>query len=231
MKFVLLIVFLTLFSVIAILCWNEYRDLKLLKTVTSRKRGTRSERRLVVKLLKQGISPQTIFHDLYVRRPNGCYSQIDVVVPTKTGIIVFEVKDYSGWLFGKGYQSHWCQVLAYGKEKHRFYNPVKQNAAHIESLRQNLRTCISTDLPIYSVIVFYGKCYFRDISNIPNGVFVIKPCEVSNVVKFLMNRDVQVNYLDKREVLRLLRKSVVNGEDSQIVMQHRQMVRKVAYTF
>lgn len=219
------------FLFIIILLWNKHKNLKLLKTVTSPRRGTWSERDLVLKLLKYGIPSQTIFHDLYVRCSNGYFSQIDVVVPTKAGIIVFEVKDYSGWLFGKGNQSHWCQVLAYGKEKHKFYNPVKQNETHIKSLRQSLNTCISTDLPIYSVIVFYGDCRFRDISSIPNNTFVIKHHDLPQTLKFIMDKDVPVNYLNKREVLRLLRDSVMNGENPHIVAQHRQMVCNVTYNY
>jgi len=36
---------------------------------------------------------------LYIRKHNGDFAQIDLVVATKVGIIVFEVKDYRGWIF------------------------------------------------------------------------------------------------------------------------------------
>lgn len=74
----------------------------------------------VLNLLKGGINPKAIFHDLYIQKPNGEYTQVDVAVATKAGIIVFEVKDYSGWIFGNEHQRYWTQLLAYGKEKHRF---------------------------------------------------------------------------------------------------------------
>ncbi len=224
---VIIIAVISFLILIAVLRWNKYRNLKFLKTVTTPNRGTWSERRLIIRLLKMNIPSQTIFHDLYVRRPNGNYSQIDVVVPTKAGIIVFEVKDYSGWLFGKGYQSHWCQVLAYGQERHRFYNPVKQNETHIATLRQSLKQCISADIPIYSVIVFYGNCIFRDISGIPDNTFIIKSYELQRLMNFILNQDVKANYLDKRETVRLLREAVVNGENPQIVAQHSRMVHNV----
>lgn len=99
---------------------NQWRkNMALLRTVTDTNRGTWSERKLILKLLKHNIPAITIYHDLYVERYNGQYSQIDAVVVTKAGIIVFEVKDYSGWIFGKGYQNYWTQVLAYGKENYR----------------------------------------------------------------------------------------------------------------
>lgn len=95
---------------------REKKHLKqqALKNIKRSDRGTWSERQLVRTLLKAGIPNQVIFHDLYLRKPNGGCAQIDVVVPTSAGIIVFEVKDYSGWLFGKGDQEQWTQVLAYG---------------------------------------------------------------------------------------------------------------------
>lgn len=205
---------------------GEY--IELLKTVTNPNRGTYSERALIINLLELGIPPQTIFHDLYVRRPIGNYSQIDVVVPTKAGIIVFEVKDYSGWIFGNGLQSHWCQVLSYGREKYRFYNPVKQNETHISSIRHMLKYCISTDTPIYSVIVFYGNCILKDISKIPNNTFVIRPYELPSLLNIIMSCNVNTNYVNKMEIVRLLKESVANGENSQITTNHSWRVRDIA---
>ena len=120
---------------------QEKKERELLQTVTTLNRGTISERELLLKLIKEGIPVSTIFHDLYVEKSKGFYSQIDVVVATKVGIIVFEVKDYSGWIFGKGYQTYWTQILAYGEEKYKFYNPVIQNQKHIETLSHRMKHC------------------------------------------------------------------------------------------
>lgn len=119
--------------------YRKIRDKKLLHTVTKSNRGTKTERELVLKLLKNGIPAQTIFHDLYVNKFNGGYSQIDLVVAAKVGIMVFEVKKFSGWIFGNGQQTQWTQVLAYGERKYRFYNPIMQNNKHIEDLRKQLK--------------------------------------------------------------------------------------------
>lgn len=102
----------------------KQEERKLIEKVTPITRGERSERKVILELLKAGINPKAIFHDLYIQKPNGEYTQVDVAVATKAGIIVFEVKDYSGWIFGNEHQKYWTQILAYGKEKHRFYNPV-----------------------------------------------------------------------------------------------------------
>lgn len=132
----------------AYLIYVKRKERKLIELVTPITRGERSERRVILKLLKEGINPKAIFHDLYIQKPNGEYTQVDVAVATKAGIIVFEVKDYSGWIFGNENQRYWTQLLDYGKEKHRFYNPVMQNAGHIQVIRRCLPQ--NPGIPIYS---------------------------------------------------------------------------------
>ncbi len=189
----------------------------LLETVTNIDRGTYSERNLTLKLLKYGIPAQTIFHDLYVQKPQGDFSQIDLVVVTTAGIIVFEVKDYSGWIFGKGYQSQWTQVLAYGNQKYRFYNPIMQNSKHIAELRK--KTKQFKKIPFYSVIVFDGNCELRDISFVPEGTFVVKSERVLELMSLIQANE-PAPYTDKKEVIQILREAVENGARKETEQQH-----------
>lgn len=190
---------------------------RLFETVTTSDRGTYAERNLIVKLLKYGIPAQTIFHDLYLKRPNGSFSQIDLVVVTTAGIIFFEVKDYSGWIFGKGYQSNWTQVLAYGKQKYRFYNPILQNNKHINDLRRTRKQF--EDIPFYSVIVFDGDCELRDISFVPEGTFVVKENRVLEVLS-IIQANKPAPYTDKHEVIKVMREAVENRENREIEQLH-----------
>lgn len=120
----------------------------------------------------------TIYHDLYIPFGSDRFSQIDIVVLTKVGIIVVEDKEYSGWIFGNGRHTNWTQVLAYGKEKHHFYNPILQNQGHIKALKMNLAGI--ADVPYYSVITFSGKCTLRTIDSIPQQTYVSYSCNVKN---------------------------------------------------
>ena len=201
----------------------KIRDQKLLHTVTKSNRGTKTERALVLTLLKSGIPAVTIFHDLYLRKTNGTYSQIDVVVATKVGLIVFEVKNYSGWLFGTGDQRKWTQVLNYGKEKYRFYNPILQNSMHITHLRKQVKQF--EKLPIYSVVVFYGDCEFKDISFIPEGTFLIKARRVREIMKMILSGHEPANYTNKREVVDVLKEAVTNGESKEVQAQHAENIK------
>lgn len=217
---------ITLLTIIIaiIFALNEWRkNMALLRTVTDTHRGTWSERKLILNLLKFDIPAITIFHDLYVEKHRGYYSQIDAVVLTKVGIIVFEVKDYSGWIFGTGHQNYWTQVLAYGKEKHKFYNPVLQNKGHIEALRNKLRGFCN--VPFYSVIVFYGRCSLQDISYIPTGTYIGYSEDVRSIIMEIMNNNPSVNYNDKWGVINSLKDAVMNGNNCEIVNRHIQNVR------
>lgn len=99
---------------IAYLAYIKQEERKLIEQVTPITRGEWSERKVILKLLKVGINPKAIFHDLYIQKPNGEYTQIDVAVATKAGIVIFEVKDYSGWIFGNEHQNigpnYWLMV-------------------------------------------------------------------------------------------------------------------------
>jgi hypothetical protein len=175
-------------------------------------------------LLKLGIPAETIYHDLYLKKTNGTYSQIDLVVPTKVGLIVFEVKEYSGWIFGKCNNEDWMQVLSYGRLRNRFYNPVMQNSGHILSLRKSCEQL--KYLPVYSVIVFYGNSTFRDISGIPQNTYIIKPQFISETIdEILLNKTAM--YASKREVITILKRAVNNGESIDIQMKHVENVRNI----
>lgn len=215
----------TFVLILFLVIYLKIQDQKLLETVTKSHRGTRTERLMVLKLLKSGIPHQTIFHDLYLKNGNGNYSQIDLVVVTKVGIIVFEVKKYSGWIFGTENQSHWTQVLAYGRQKYRFYNPIFQNKKHIENLKKQLSQF--NNVPFYSVIVFFGDCKFKNLKHVPNSTFLVKSSRAIEVVKEILEYNKPTIYISKREVVNLLSSAVLNGENKQILERHIQNIKKM----
>jgi len=203
--------------IVSLLIYKKVRDIKLLKTVSKRKRGTRSERDLVLKLLKYGIPAQMVFHDLYLRKISGEFSQIDLVVITDAGILVFEVKDYSGWIYGGGNQTQWTKVLAYGKKKFRFYNPIMQNNKHICELKKNLNLF---NVPFYSIVVFYGDCVLKDVNFVPKGTFLVKSKRVKDVLKIILKQNEPVEYTNTDEMLRILKEAVEIGESKENQIKH-----------
>lgn len=192
---------------------KKYRE--QVESVTSLDRGTWSERDLIPQLLnKCGIDQRAIYHDLYIRKENGTYTQIDLAVPTPQGIIVFEVKDYSGWIFGNGNSKYWMQILAFGEEKHQFYNPIWQNRTHITALRKLLPN--NSDVPIFNVVVFYGNSEFKDLDYDTTGrVRVIYNTQVVELIKHIKSLP-PAEYGNKREVANVLAEGVRNGRDPEI---------------
>lgn len=202
----------------AYLIYSYLQDLKLIKTVTKLKRGTPSERRLVLKLLKSQIPATDIFHDLYIEKTSNSYSQIDAVVITDVGILVFEVKDYSGWLFGSENQTYWTQLLDYGKSKFRFYNPIMQNAGHINALKNKLN--LKEDIPFFSIIVFDGECELKKVPVSSARFSLVYPRGVTKLIKHIMKSYIPIHYPDKENILLKLRCAVYNGDNNEIVAKH-----------
>ena len=214
MPFASIIFTLCLITGIVYLVYLKRKERELIDQVTPITRCEWSERRVGLRSLKMGINPKAIFHDLYIQKPNGEYTQVDVAVATKAGIIVFEVKDYSGWIFGNEHQKYWTQLLAYGKEKHRFYNPVMQNSGHIQAIRQCLQQ--NPDTPIYSVIVFFGSSEFKDVTCNANNTFIIYPRSIQQVVSEILMQP-NANFGNKYEIMNLFTKAVQNGNNPMIV--------------
>lgn len=220
-----LIIFGIVILIFVFLLTKKIKDRKLLKTVTSLNRGTKSERDLVLQLLKHGIPSQTIFHDLCIEKKNGEFSQIDVVVATTEGIIVFEVKDYSGWIYGNGNHSHWTKVLAYGKEKYKFYNPIKQNNAHIETIRKQLKQF--DNIPFFSIIVFYGNCELKEINFVPEGTFLVKSPRIFEVLKLIKKYNNAAPYTNKQEIVNTLQNAMLNGGNINNQMRHIENIKNM----
>lgn len=224
MDFKVIFIMILLFLILMIIIYQNIQDEKLLKTVTKKSRGTQTEREMVLKLLKSGISPETIFHDLYIEKPGNHYCQIDLVVTTKVGIIVFEIKKYNGWIFGLANQTHWTQVLDSGRQRYRFYNPIFQNKKHVQDLKKQLSQF--QNIPFYSVIVFFGDCSFRNLDYVPNKTYLVKSANSIKVVNEIVEQNEPAKYKSKREIISLLQSASLNGDNEGIKEAHVKNIKR-----
>ena len=224
MDYTALFIVIVLFLVLMVMLYQNSQDRKLLETVTKSHRGTRTEREMVLKLLKSGIPAETIFHDLYLEKPGNHYCQIDLVVATKVGIIVFEIKKYNGWIFGLANQTHWTQLLDYGKQPYRFYNPILQNKKHVEDLKKQLPQF--QNIPFYSVIVFFGDCSFRNLDYVPNKTFLVKSSNAIEVVNAIVEQNEPAKYKSKREIVNFLQAASLNGANEAIREAHVKNIKR-----
>jgi len=202
--------------------YQTIRDIQLLRTVTQLNRGTRSERNLILQLLKEGFSSNDIFHDLYIKKRDGTYSQVDIVVLTEVGVIVVEVKDFRGWIFGNGNRVKWVHFL--GKMKFSFYNPIFQNDGHIRSLKNQLVEF--GNIPFYSLIIFYGKCELKKVSDIPLDTMIIKSKSTIKTFNTIIQNNYSSSCYNLDEIKEVLNNGVFNGRIKEIKSQHIQDIKK-----
>lgn len=131
----------------------------------------------------------------YIPKPNGQTTEIDVILLHQSGIYVFESKNYSGWIFGHENDDYWTQTLhlGYGKtQKNQFYNPYKQNEAHIKYLKNYLENF--NDITFFSYIVFSNNAEFKKITTTTtNKHYLTKLLTLYKMVEFHFNSQICLN--------------------------------------
>lgn len=109
-------------------------------------------------------------------------TEIDLLLIAKSGIYVFESKNYSGWIFGRENAKFWTQTLPAGKGKkaykEQFLNPIFQNKLHIKALDDLL----GEKVPLHSIIVFSERCVFKDLSVSGDTAVVVHRSEVGEAI-------------------------------------------------
>lgn len=118
-----------------------------------------------------------VYFNVYVPKDDGTTSEIDAVYIAPWGIVVFENKNYSGWIFGKAKDPRWTQTLN-RHTKNGFMNPIKQNAAHIKALATHLNLPVETFVPL---VVFADKTVFKNLD--AGGYDIVHTRQVPSVLE------------------------------------------------
>lgn len=107
-----------------------------------------------VRSVLERLGPEyTVFNDVTFRSGSAT-TQIDHLVVSRYGIFVIETKDYQGKVYGSEKSEQWTQYI--GREEHKFYNPVRQNNGHVQSLRHRLGA-----FPYVPIVAFVGDADLR----------------------------------------------------------------------
>ncbi len=161
---------------------------------------TPAETRLVFSLQRH-FSPENILADYYAAKVNfrsqyaadqtnftlnACRKhlagsatvQIDALAINTQGIFVFESKDFSGWIYGDEHSKNWTQVLNFGREKHQFYNPIRQNLLHLQAIQDFLGSQFS----FYSIIVFGNQATLKITHPTSTNTFICTQSQLSNIL-------------------------------------------------
>ncbi len=161
--------------------------------------GKRGETEVFRALLQTHSAHKKIINDIVIKTADGKMSQIDHILINESGIFVIETKNYKGAIYGSDGGLHWYQYL--NGKKFKFYNPVKQNAAHMKRLAKILGDIY----PYYSIIVFV-----KDNT---------KKINIDNVI----NLSDLVRYIDAHQHKNLSR------EDIRLVYKRLQKMKKKNY--
>ncbi|WP_157796564.1 nuclease-related domain-containing protein [Bacillus sp. FJAT-45037] len=119
-----------------------------------------------------------ILANVYLKKKDGTTTEVDLIFICETGIYVVESKNYSGWIFGDERRKNWTQTLP-NKRKYPFFNPVWQNAAHLNAIQSTLEV---EDHLLHSYIVFSKRCTLKNIHVTTPRVEVMKRNELLKVL-------------------------------------------------
>ena len=154
--------------------------------------GHRGEYLIYKELRHLELEGAKFLFNLYIPTHNNKTTEIDVIMISKQGILVFESKYYSGWIFGTENQKKWTQTLHIGygdTQKEHFYNPIMQNEYHIKCLN----SVMDRDVKYYSIVVFSNGCEFKSIKRNENSeTILIHRHELNRVIEHLRLNNNQV---------------------------------------
>ena len=148
------------------------------KTTASKgKAGEVTVASIISRFLNKGLYGH-VLRNLYVPKPDGGTSEVDVLLVCTKGIFVFESKNYAGWVFGDDKSKFWTVTLYGGKDwlgskqtqKHRFYNPIWQNSTHINCLKR----LIGNRIPMNSIVVFSDRGELKKVDAGNSDVTILK---------------------------------------------------------
>jgi len=185
----------------------------LVKRSHARIKGVVGERK-TRKILERLPETYKVINDLLLQTERGT-SQIDHTVLSPHGIFVIETKNYWGWIFGDEHAEYWTQVT-YGS-KNRFYNPLRQNHGHVQTLKEVLGR--SGDVPYYPVVVFDDGCVLKKV-NTTHPVIYQK-----QLMEFILDRKREA-VLTEKEIDRLyVGLLAAHCHDREVRRQHAEVIR------
>ena len=166
--------------------------------------------------------------NVYIPKKNGATTEIDVLMICSKGILVFESKNYSGWIFGNDSQPNWYQTLPTGRgksHKESFYNPIMQNRSHIK----HLKSLLGDSIPMHSIVVFSQKSILKDVqinstdTTLINGHYLLGAA-IANI--YSLHYNVNLSQLQIEEIYNTLYPYTQIGAD--VKAQHCENIKNAA---
>lgn len=147
------------------------------------RKGFEGERELFNQIRQVQRVGAKVIWNCWLRFPNGTITQADVILIWKSGIYVIESKNWTGCrIYGETADDRWtvCWFDYQGKvaKTVKKYNPIKQNAMHVECIRKMLFDIA----PIYSIIAFPDSCKLAKVPDKTGDTAVINYSELRQTI-------------------------------------------------
>ena len=164
------------------------------------------------------VPENQILRNVYIPTKDGKTSEIDILVVSKKGLLVFECKNYAGNIYGDMKRKKWVQYL--GNKKSFFYNPFLQNQTHIDNLKAFLGQY--GDLPATSFVttISRGKWKVKNLG--PNDYFLGYNCHLVDVLKTIPDSKIMVKHF-----MDIMQKLTPLSRPSQLICEeHVEQIKK-----
>ena len=176
--------------------------------------------------LTHGLIPGRyhVYTNLLVPKPGtpGQTTEVDVLMLHEKGVLVFESKNYSGWIFGSADEPKWTASLnKYTKEQ--FYNPIMQNRTHVRALAEYLGLCEEAFL---SYIVFSERCELKEVPPDTDEYRIIQRQNLVREVKHDLRSLEAVHTLDDLRRLKSLLDELAADSTTQARKDHAERVQR-----
>ena len=199
---------------------NPYRSIKYDK-------GKYGEYLIYKRLQRLESSGGHFLFNLYIPKSNNETTEIDLLLICSKGLLVFESKNYGGWIFGNEANQNWTQVFPKGRgrsHKERFYNPIRQNATHL----RHLKRLIGDSFPMRSIIVFSDECTLKDVTVRSRNVIVVNRYNVLSAVTQIYDQT-QDDVLSSNEIDDLYgRLHPYTQVSCEVIEQHTKQVKPLS---
>ncbi|ULQ61015.1 NERD domain-containing protein [Brucepastera parasyntrophica] len=167
-------------------------------------KGLLGESKVAKRLRELPDEEYRVFNNIYLKIKDSSI-QIDHIVVSLYGIYIIETKNFSGWIFGRENQEYWTQVIYKNKEK--FRNPIKQNLAHIKSLKYILSNF--ENIKYYSIIVFAGTA---ELKNIVSETPVIYDHQIVRIISLYRDEKI-ISRMEFEDIISIINENIIQEED------------------
>ena len=156
--------------------------------------GKSGERILYKALISQlDVQEKQILRNVYIPTVDGKTSEIDLLIVSKKGLLVFECKNYAGNVYGDAKRNKWIQYV--GSKKSYFYNPFMQNKSHVKHLKKYLEEY--GDIPVIPMVVTITRGKWKIKNYGPDDYLIGYNCHLKDILKKTPDSDFMTQHLDE----------------------------------